>query len=190
MTKDEMYLDWAKHISKSSKCLRGNFGVIIVKNDMVIGTGYNGAARGVTHCTKCRRENDPPGVGYDKCLAVHAEVNGIIQAGGRQNCLGATMYIGSHNRPPSNINYNNRMGYFPCNNCGRVIINSGIEFLVQESVIGGLCRMFITNSDVNFVAPHPGNMIPTNNVDAIKFEDIIEPQKFCIPELVLSGELE
>jgi deoxycytidylate deaminase len=70
-------------------------------------------------------------VGYEKCIAVHAEVNAIIQAGGRQGCLGATMYVGSHNREYDGTNYNEGMGDFPCSNCGRVIINAGIEFVVH-----------------------------------------------------------
>lgn len=130
--KDEYYLTLAKEVSKASKCLRSHFGVIIIKNDMIIGTGYNGPARGVQHCDPCKRADDPPGIGYEKCIAVHAEANAIIQAGGRERCLGASMYIGSHNRrADDSLRYNNSMGFFPCNNCGRLIINSGIKQLIQ-----------------------------------------------------------
>gem|GEM_PF-2056108 len=133
--KSEYYLNIAKEASKASKCLRSHFGVVIVKNDMIIGVGFNGPARGVAHCNPCRREKDPSGVGYEKCIAVHAEVNGIIQSGGRAGCLGATMYMGSHNRKYNGTRYNEGMGDFPCNNCARLIINSGIEWLVQEEEV-------------------------------------------------------
>lgn len=135
MNKIEYYLNLAKEASRASNCLRSHFGVVIVKNDMIIGVGYNGPARGVQHCNPCRREDDPPGVGYGKCNAVHAEVNGIIQAGGRAGCLGATMYINSHNRRYNGTRYNEGMGDFPCGNCARLIINAGIEYVVQMELI-------------------------------------------------------
>jgi dCMP deaminase len=132
MLKDKYYISIAKEVSKASKCLRSHFGSVVVKDDMIIGTGYNGPSRGVSHCKLCRRVNDPPGAGYEKCIAVHAEINGIIQAGGRRGCLGATMYMSSHNRKYDGTRYNAGMGDFPCNNCARAIINAGIEWLVQE----------------------------------------------------------
>ena len=135
MNKHEYYLMLSKEVSKASKCLRSHFGVVIVKDDMIIGTGYNGPARGVDHCNPCRRKDDPSGVGYEKCIAVHAEVNAIIQSGGRKGCLGATLYINSHNRPKGTIQYNHTMGDFPCNNCARLIVNAGIQFVVQDESV-------------------------------------------------------
>lgn len=132
MTKDQYYLNIAKEVSKASKCLRSHFGSVIVKDGMIIGTGFNGPARGVEHCNPCKRADCAPGQGYEKCIAIHAEVNGIIQAGGRAGCLGATMYMGSHNRKFDGTKYNACMGDFPCNNCARAIVNAGIERLVQE----------------------------------------------------------
>ena len=132
MTKDEFYLNLAKEISRFSKCLRSHFGVVVVKDDMIIGTGYNGPARNVEHCNPCRREGYPSGQGYEKCIAVHAEVNGVIQSGGRYRCLGATMYLSSHNRKWDGTRYNKGVGDFPCDNCARVIVNAGIEYVVQE----------------------------------------------------------
>ena len=87
--KNDFYLKLAEEVSRNSKCLRGNWGAVIVKNDMIIGVGYNGPARGVKHCSPCRRASLPPGKGYEKCIAAHAEVNAIIQSGGRQGCLGS-----------------------------------------------------------------------------------------------------
>ena len=132
MDKAKYYLKIAEEVSKASKCLRSNFGVVIIKNDMIIGTGYCGPARGVPHCDPCKRKDDPHGVGYEKCNAVHAEANGIVQAGGRAGCLGATMYISSHNKKYNGSAYNPGMGDFPCGNCARLIINAGIKYLVQE----------------------------------------------------------
>jgi dCMP deaminase len=130
--KIEYYLKIAEEVSKMSHCLRSNFGVVIVKNDMITGTGYNGPSRGVLHCNPCRRAEYGHGQGYDRCVAVHAEANGIIQAGGRPGCLGATLYINSHNKKYNGVIYNESMGDFPCNSCARLIINSGIEWVIQE----------------------------------------------------------
>jgi dCMP deaminase len=159
--KHEFYLNVAKEISKISKCLRSHFGVVIVKNDMIIGTGYNGPVRGAVHCDPCKRADYPSGQGYDKCIAVHAEVNGIIQAGGREGCLGATMYIDSHNKKFDGTIYNKGMGNFPCDNCARVIVNAGIEWLVQ------------------------------NELGHLSFEDILEEKVvvYNIPQLVKEGRL-
>lgn len=132
MTKDEYYVNIAKEVSKASKCLRSHFGSVVVKDDIIIGTGYNGPARGVPHCDPCKRADCPPGTGYEKCIAIHAEINGIIHAEGRRGCLDATMYVGSHNRKYDGTIYNAGMGDFPCNNCARAIINAGIRYLVQE----------------------------------------------------------
>ena len=130
--KDEFYLTVAQEISKFSKCLRSHFGSVIVKNDMIIGTGYNGPARGVQHCNICKRADCPHGVGYEKCNAVHAEANAILQSGGRAGCLGATIYVGSHNKKFDGTKYNQGMGDFCCDNCARLIVNSGIEWVCQE----------------------------------------------------------
>ncbi len=129
--KDKDYLVVAKEISKFSKCLKGNFGVVIVKNDVILGTGYNGPARGVKHCQPCRRESYPSGQGYEKCIAVHAEENALIQSGGRERCLGGSLYLASHNRDCGGYNDKVR-GFFPCNRCARLIVNAGIERVVVE----------------------------------------------------------
>lgn len=132
MNKEELYMSIAKKISDASKCLRSHWGVVVVKNDMVIGVGYNGPARGVPPCNPCYRAAYPSGQGYHLCKAVHAEVNAIIQSGGRERCLGATLYIGSNRRPSEVTSYNAMMGDFPCDNCARVIVNAGIEWFFQE----------------------------------------------------------
>jgi len=130
--KDEYYLRIAEEVSKASKCLRSHFGAVIVRDDMIVGAGYNGPARNVPHCNPCRRAEYGHGEGYDKCIAVHAEANAIIQAGGRPGCLGATLYINSHNKKVNGTHYNEGMGVFPCGNCGRLIVNAGIVWVVQE----------------------------------------------------------
>lgn len=88
ITKDEYYLSIAASVAKRSTCLRRQYGAVIIKNDEIISTGYNGAARGEPNCCdtgECWREanNIPHGEQYEKCVAVHAEQNAIISAARR-----------------------------------------------------------------------------------------------------------
>ena len=135
--KHEMYLKVAEEITRFSKCLKGNWGAIVVRDDMVVGCGYNGPARGIPHCNPCKREDYPKGERYDLCPACHAEVNSLLQAGGRAGCLGATLYLGSWNRKPEDgTAYNAQLGFFPCDNCWKYIINAGIKTVVLRGLKG------------------------------------------------------
>ena len=82
---DEYYLSIAKEVAMRSTCLRIHYGAILVKNNRIIATGYNGAAAGFANCNNigvCVREklNVPHGERYELCRSVHAEANAIIQA--------------------------------------------------------------------------------------------------------------
>ena len=96
-SKENYYLDIAQTVSKRSTCLRKRYGAIIVKNDVIISTGYNGAPRGRKNCNDlnyCMRDamNIPRGERYEMCRSVHAEANAIISAA-RDQMLGATLYM-------------------------------------------------------------------------------------------------
>lgn len=127
MPKTLYYLSIAKTVSKRSTCLRRQYGAIIVKNDEIIATGYNGSARGEPNCCDegvCWREahNIPHGEQYEKCVAVHAEQNAIISAA-RRDMIGATMYLyGQEN--------GKAISATPCEICAKMIKNAGIENVV------------------------------------------------------------
>lgn len=126
--KDEYYLALADVVLRRSTCLRRNYGVVIVRNDEVISTGYNGAARGEPNCydvgTCARQElNVPSGERYELCVTIHAEDNAITSAG-RSRCQGATLYIVGRE---TNGAYANQQ---PCLMCRRKIINAGISRVV------------------------------------------------------------
>ena len=91
------YLDMAEVALERSTCLRRKWGAVIVKNDEIIATGYNGAPRGRKNCIDlnyCMREkmHIPRGERYEMCRSVHAEANAIISAA-RKDCLDATLYM-------------------------------------------------------------------------------------------------
>ena len=97
VSKPDYYLDIAETVAKRATCLRRKYGAIIVKNDAIVATGYNGAPRGRKNCTGlgfCTRESMqiPRGERYELCRAVHAEANAIISAS-REEMIGATMYL-------------------------------------------------------------------------------------------------
>ena len=130
ISKTEYYLGIAEAVAKRSTCIRRQYGAIIVKNDEIIATGYNGSPRGTDNCCdvgKCWREenNIPHGEQYEACLAVHAEQNAIISAS-RRDTIGATLYlIGFENGkriPAEQVK--------PCKICEKMIINSGVDKVI------------------------------------------------------------
>ena len=75
---DEYYLQIADAVSIKSKCLKKHYGAIIVKNNEIISTGFNGPARGEDHCVKCTKVgSDKDMIEYSSCPAIHAEMNCI-----------------------------------------------------------------------------------------------------------------
>lgn len=121
---DDYFLEIALVISKRSTCLRRRYGAIIVKDRVIVSTGFNGSARGEPNCIdtgKCiRRElNVPKGERYELCVAVHAEQNAIIN-GDPVMMQGATIYIAGLNADGSFASGE------PCLLCRRMIKNARI----------------------------------------------------------------
>lgn len=128
--KTNYYLDIAETVLERSTCLRRVFGAIVVKNDEIISTGYNGAPRGRVNCCDtgfCIREklNIPKGQRYELCRSVHAEANAIISAS-RQKLINSVLYLACHDASTSKIDGNVE----PCSMCKRLILNAGIEKVV------------------------------------------------------------
>ena len=128
--KHNYYLDIAQTILERATCLRNNVGAVIVKNDEIISTGYNGAPRGRANCCDlgvCRREQlgIPRGQRYELCRSVHAEQNAIIAAP-RNEMIGATLYLAMCNSKTGAL----VPDASPCNMCRRMIINAGIERVI------------------------------------------------------------
>lgn len=131
-SKQNYYLDIAQTVSERATCLRRRFGAIIVKNDTIISTGYNGAPRGRLNCTdlcSCIREemNIPRGERYELCRSVHAEANAIISAP-REQMLGSTLYMCCTDPSEGSVVGN----ICSCAMCKRLIINAGIEYVVTR----------------------------------------------------------
>lgn len=130
VSKTNYYLDIAQTVSERSTCLRKKYGAIIVKNDVIISTGYNGAPRGRQNCTDlgfCMRDKlgIPRGERYELCRSVHAEANAIIAAS-REQMLGSTLYMACIDAKTGGL-----VGdVCSCQMCKRLVINAGIERVI------------------------------------------------------------
>lgn len=129
-SKENYYLDIADSVLERSTCLRRCYGAIIVRNDEILSTGYNGAPRGRKNCSDlgfCEREHlgIPSGERYELCRSVHAEMNAIISAA-RRDMIGATMYLVGRDAKTGELLGDTTS----CSMCRRLIINAGIERIV------------------------------------------------------------
>ena len=128
LSKDEYYINIAKAVSKRSTCLKRQYGAVIINNDEIVSTGYNGSPRGEVNCCDigiCKRLDKPHNFGdYSDCHSVHAEQNAIISAS-RKEMIGATLYLyGEENGKAIE-------DCVPCPICSRMIKNSGIIRVVS-----------------------------------------------------------
>lgn len=120
--KTDYYLGIAREVSRRSPCSRRKFGAILVKNDNLISSGFNGSARGTLNCgldIPCLKDitGELPLVSYDTCPAVHAEQNCLLLADPDRR-IGGTMYLASSTTTD---------GDRPCHLCRRYILQSGIN---------------------------------------------------------------
>ena len=113
---DTYFMNITIEIAKRSTCLRHQIGAVIVKNNIIVSSGFNGAPRGLPHCieTSCIRNKLSilSGTQLELCEGVHAEQNALLQAG--KDALGATLYINA----------------WPCKPCAKLIINAQIKRVV------------------------------------------------------------
>lgn len=123
-SKKDYYLNIAREVATRSTCIRRRYGAIIVKDDRIVSTGYNGAARNEWNCCEfgeCERQRlgIPAGERYELCRSVHAEANAIINAN-PIDMVGATLYLASiEDAQPA-----------PCMMCSRLIKNAQIKEVI------------------------------------------------------------
>ena len=141
--------DWQKYFfkftalaSERATCMRRKVGAVLVKDNMVVATGYNGAPRGLPHCEDlggCERakSNIPSGERHELCRGLHAEQNAIIQAArSGVNINGADLYC----------------SYRPCSICTKMIINAGIlRVFYYEDYNDALAESLAKQSNVQFI---------------------------------------
>ncbi|MDO4276499.1 MAG: dCMP deaminase family protein [Eubacteriales bacterium] len=132
ISKIDAYLNCAENFAYRSTCLKRKYGAVIVKDDAVISTGYNGSPRGFENCCdigECPRikRNMHQGEGYALCRAVHAEANALLNCS-REQTLGADLYLAGVNPADSSVHPAK-----PCPLCARLIIQAGIQNVILRT---------------------------------------------------------
>lgn len=125
-SKNDYYLDIALAVAERSTCLKKRYGAVIVKNDEIIATGYNGAPRDFNQCcdiNHCERMHDTTN-NYSNCIAVHAEQNAMLSAK-RQDMINSTLYLAGYDDVGKQLTKP-----VPCPICARMICNAGIVRVV------------------------------------------------------------
>lgn len=132
ISKINMYLNCAENFAYRSTCLKRKYGAVIVKDDAVISTGYNGSPRGYENCCDigyCPRIKlgMHQGEGYGMCRAIHAEANALLNCS-REQTMGADLYLASVNPDDHSVHKAK-----PCPLCARQIIQAGIQNVVLRT---------------------------------------------------------
>lgn len=146
---DEYFIGIATVVSSRATCLRRRYGAVIVKDNAIISTGYNGSPRGAVNCIDrgtCRRQelNVPAGERYELCEAVHAEQNAIIN-GSPERMKNATIYIAGLETDDTLAEGK------PCLLCKRMIQNAQIKEVIYLSKDGSIVRVEdVTVLDTHF----------------------------------------
>lgn len=110
---DAYFMSLAAAAAGLSTCSRASVGCVLVRDRMVVATGYNGAPRGYAHC------GDDHDMRDGHCTrAVHAEANAIAsaaRAGHRTD--GASAYV----------------SHYPCFRCASLLRNAGVVEVVYRT---------------------------------------------------------
>lgn len=135
---DEYFMGIARMVGQRSTCMRRQVGAIIVKDKRILATGYNGAPKGMRHCSEvgCLRESQdvPPGERHELCRGIHAEQNAIVQSAAFGVPIqGSTLYC----------------THFPCVLCAKMLINAGIcELIVLETYPDDLSHAMLREAGI------------------------------------------
>jgi dCMP deaminase len=117
-TWDTVWAEVAQAVSRRSSCDRAQVGAVLIKENRVVATGYNGPARGYFADTDqgCQSWCQRAALGADSataygfsCPSIHAEANALLHAS-RWDTDGATLYV----------------THAPCADCAKLISNSGV----------------------------------------------------------------
>ena len=138
---DSYFMKITEDVSERATCVKRRVGAIIVKDNRILSTGYNGAPKGFKHCEElgCLRKEMgiPSGHRHELCRGLHAEQNAIIQAAVHGVKIeGGTLYC----------------NYQPCVICAKMMINAGLKKLVYT---GGypdeLAKQMLDESKIQIV---------------------------------------
>lgn len=158
ISKTDTYLNCAEVFAYRSTCIKRKYGAVIVKDDVVISTGYNGSPRGFENCCDLRQcprmELDMhQGEGYGICRAVHAEANALLNCS-RQQTMGADLYLTGIS-PGDNAIHRAK----PCPLCARSIIQAGIRNVILRVGEGADNYVVVPAKDLEWYQDKGGNQL-------------------------------
>jgi len=119
---DTVWAEVAQAVSRRSSCARAQVGAVIVKDNRVLSTGYNGPASGypanteqtcASWCQRAQGHPDPADSYGFNCPSIHAEANALLYAS-REEIIGGVMVV----------------THAPCADCAKLISNSGVAGLL------------------------------------------------------------
>ena len=130
---DEYFLRITAEVAQRSTCTRAQVGAVVTKDKRILTTGYNGAPRGLPHCSEvgCLMVDN-------HCVrAIHAEQNALLQGAMYGVALaGGTIYV-THQ---------------PCLTCAKLIINAGIVRVVfTKAYLDPIAEEFLREAGVELV---------------------------------------
>jgi len=133
------YLRIADTVASESKCSRRKFGAVLVKNDEIVSTGYNGSIRGAYNCgtdVECLKDlhKEEPYTSYVNCPAIHAEVNACLSAG-RKQATGSSLFLGI-----GKVGTQLGQAVTPCQGCRRVLAQMGVKYVYYIGPMGIVCE--------------------------------------------------
>jgi len=148
ISKNRYYLNIAEEVSRRSTCLSSHFGCIIVRDDQIISTGYNGAPRGTMDCMQMgnclrRKMNVQSGTQYELCRSVHAEQNALINAArAGVSLLNGKIYLFGHKVLEGDEQL---IKAYPCFICKKMILNAGITEVIGNDEKGEIVNYKVSD---------------------------------------------
>ena len=151
ISKVDAYLNCAENFAYRSTCIKRKYGAVIVKDDRIVATGYNGSPRGDVNCIDigtCKRESMkiPHGERYELCNAVHAECNALLQCN-PNDAKDSTLYLFGFEKDDNGNNI--RITAEPCMMCRRIIKNMRVKTLIGSSKTDGYYKKNLDKEEHN-----------------------------------------
>ncbi|KAJ7161413.1 cytidine deaminase-like protein [Mycena crocata] len=117
---DAYFMTLASLASRRSNCMKRRVGAVLVRDNRILATGYNGTPRGITNCNEggciqCNGTSYPGNIAYE-CVCLHAEENALLEAGRERVGLGSVLYCNT----------------CPCLKCTIKIIQTGVKTVVYN----------------------------------------------------------
>jgi dCMP deaminase len=130
---DEYFMEVARTVATRATCPRASVGAVLVRGHRILTTGYNGAPRGVAHCTEAGCEM----VSGHCVRSTHAEANAVVQGALHGVSLDEATAYCTHQ---------------PCVNCAKLLVSAGIVRIVyRDSFVDPFSQQLLAEAGVALV---------------------------------------